>query len=502
MLFIGIFTIIMAIPIFAFKITPSLWNRITTIILLYSALLSLNGLHTESLASGVGIYNGLFTINILTISTEIFILFTGSIIILGWAPINTRCIVSNISNTPSVSEYSIFILFTCLGATLLISSSDLISIYLSLELQSFAVYILATIYRHSESSTSAGLKYYLLGGLSSAFILLGTAIIYSYTGITQFESLYTIIQVPGFTNINDGITWGILFIGIGFLFKISAAPLHNWAPDVYDGVPTIITIWLTTIPKISLLIFILLIQSGLKGNNEYINVGLSIYNNIDVDLWKNILLIFSVSSLIIGTVVGLSQYRIKRLLAYSTISHIGFILLALQINSEQSIESFIFYIAQYSITNVNIFITVLAFGYVIKRQDIVSIDELKGQFKINPILSVSLSICLFSIAGIPPIIGFFAKQMVLYSSILDNNYFMSVTAIIVSVISAFYYLKIVRTIFFDNSDEINTKINSQNISNVHSFIISILTIIITLFVIQPNIILNSTQIIALSLFNN
>lgn len=317
-------------------------------------------------------------------------------------------------------------------------------------------------------------------GLSSAFILLGTAIIYSYTGLTQFESIYSLIEV----NINNAIIWGIFFIAIGFLFKIAASPLHNWAPDVYDGVPTIITIWLSTIPKIALLIFLVEIQSGI---------------NFDINIWKNLLLISSILSLIIGSIVGLSQYRIKRLLAYSTISHIGFILLSLSINTEQSIESFIFYIIQYSLTNITIFIVLLAFGYTIKLKDIEFIDELKGQFKNNPLLSFSISICLFSIAGIPPMIGFFAKQMVLYSSIINDYYFISLIAIIVSVISASYYLKIIRIIYFDNLNI--TTIYNESISNIHSYIISIFTFIITLFVIQPNIILNSTKLIALSIFN-
>lgn len=163
MLTIGIFTILVAIPIFSYNISSSTWNRITIFIILYSALLSLNGLHIESIASGIGIFSGLFSINSINISTEIFILIIASIIIIAWAPINTRNINYNLSNTPTISEYSILILFTCIGSIILISSNDIISIYLSIELQSFAVYIIATIYRNSESATSAGLKYFLLG---------------------------------------------------------------------------------------------------------------------------------------------------------------------------------------------------------------------------------------------------------------------------------------------------------------------------------------------------
>ena len=540
MLTIGLISLLVAIPVFSYRITPSLFNRITSVVLIYSALLAFNGLHIESLASGVGIYSGLFHVTTVSVAIEGFLLFTGALILLGWGPRQNTTVV------PTISEYSLMILFTSMGATLLLSSSDLVSMYLSIELQSFAVYILATLYRDSES---AGLKYFLLGGLSSALILLGTALIYSYTGLTQFESIYTLVQgaSPGADSIaysaaySGGLTYGLLLIGIGFLFKVAAAPLHNWAPDVYDGVPTIVTSWLTTMPKISIFVFLLELQSGLEGSFE--SLSLLLNEDTAINIWKNLLLIASLLSLIIGTVVGLSQYRIKRLLAYSTISHVGFLLLALAINTEESIESFLFYLIQYSLTNVNTFLILLAFGYImstsksyqlssrttnkqsINKIDIQFIDQLKGQFKENPLLGLSLALCLFSMAGIPPLIGFFAKQMVLYSSTHGGYYFLSIIAILVSVISASYYLKIIRVIYFDTQD-INTDlvytdstVNSRApaqifdfltgptittpgvaLTNVHSLLISSLTMIIVLFVLQPSILLNSSHILALSLF--
>lgn len=537
MLSIGLISLLVAIPVFSYRITPSLFNRITSVVLIYSALLAFNGLHIESLASGVGIYSGLFHVTTVSVAIEGFLLFTGALILLGWGPVTDKTIVrSSTTVVPTISEYSLMILFTSMGATLLLSSSDLVSMYLSIELQSFAVYILATLYRDSESATSAGLKYFLLGGLSSALILLGTALIYSYTGLTQFESIYTLVQVTGSDSVaysaaySGGVTCGLLLIGIGFLFKVAAAPLHNWAPDVYDGVPTIVTSWLTTMPKISIFVFLLELQSGLEGSFE--SLSLLLGDETSINIWKNLLLIASVLSLIIGTVVGLSQYRIKRLLAYSTISHVGFLLLALAINTEESIESFLFYLIQYSLTNVNTFLILLAFGYImstsksyllsnrtinkqsVNSTDIQFIDQLKGQFKENPLLGLSLAICLFSMAGIPPLIGFFAKQMVLYSSTHGGYYFLSIIAILVSVISASYYLKIIRVIYFDSprvaprTDVVYTEntinssetITTPTITNVHSLLISSLTMIIVLFVLQPSILLNSCHILALSLF--
>ena len=540
MLSIGLISLLVAIPVFSYRITPSLFNRITSVVLIYSALLAFNGLHVESLASGVGIYSGLFHVTTVSLAVEAFLLFTGALILLGWGPITEKTkIMSGTTVVPTISEYSLMILFTCMGATLLLSSSDLISMYLSIELQSFAVYIIATLYRDSESATSAGLKYFLLGGLSSALILLGTALIYSYTGLTQFESIYSLVQVTGVapghsitpgpdsTSLpySSGVTCGLLLIGIGFLFKVAAAPLHNWAPDVYDGVPTIVTAWLTTMPKISIFVFLLELQSGMEGSFESLSLILGVGSEHSINIWKNLLLTASVLSLIVGTVVGLSQYRIKRLLAYSTISHVGFLLLALAINTQESIESFLFYLIQYSLTNVNTFLILLGFGYIISTSksyltnstkqpvnttDIQFIDQLKGQFKENPLLGLSLAICLFSMAGIPPLIGFFAKQMVLYSSTHGGYYFLSIIAILVSVISASYYLKIIRVIYFDspvNSKDIATTTNTQNstitvptITNVHSLLIASLTMVITLFVMQPSILLNSCHLLALSLF--
>lgn len=406
-----------------------------------------------------------------------------------------------------------------IGACILVSSSDLISMYLSIELQSFALYIIAALYRNSESATAAGLKYFLLGGLSSALILLGSAIIYSYTGITDFQGIYSLVSVA--SNSNDysfiqPIVWAMLLIGSGFLFKVASAPFHNWAPDVYDGTPTIVTAWLSTIPKISIFVFLLELQNGTQGNLESLSLLLG---DDTVSIWKNLLLSASLLSLVLGTVLGLSQYRIKRLLTYSTISHVGFLLLALAINTQESVESFLFYLVQYTITNINVFIILLAFGYILhntiigvnnKSQDstdIQFIEQLTNQFYSNPVLSVSFAICLFSIAGIPPLIGFFAKQMVLYSSTHGGYYFLSIVAILVSVISASYYLKIVQVIYFTNTTITNSlKTMTSNgsfsspVTNVHSILIATLSAIIVLFILQPTILLNACHLLSLSLF--
>jgi NADH-ubiquinone oxidoreductase chain 2 len=517
MLVLGIFSLMMAVALPTVRISPLLLIRVTSIILLYAAALSFNASYIQAIGSGVGIYSGLFQVTSLSQVIDTFIFVIAAFVILPWAPakfITGSNVSMNVSQA-SIPEYSLIILFTTCGATFLISSADLVSMYLSIELQSFAVYILAALYRDSESATSAGLKYFLLGGLSSGLILLGSALVYSYTGLTSFEGIYSLLSVSTEDSITSAVTIGLAITVVGFLFKIAAAPFHNWAPDVYDGTPTIVTTWLTIMPKISILVFLLELQTGLSG----VTLSLPIYGvAATFNVWKNLLLISSMLSLIIGTVVGLAQFRIKRLFAYSTISHVGFLLLALAINTEESIESFIFYLIQYSITNLNAFLILLAFGYVISQAsaasnestDIQFISQLKGQFRSNPLLGFSLAACLFSMAGIPPLMGFFAKQMVLYSATHAGYYFMSFVAIIVSVISAAYYLRIVRVIHFETSSSLTSGVSGQEsqststvpyITNVHSFTIATLTLAIALFVFKPSFILNSTHLLALSLFN-
>ena len=552
--------ILMANTLYSSTITPTLLTRITSITLLFSAALSFNALYVQAIGSGLGLYSGLFHVTSVTQALEVFVFIIGAFILMPWASeiINIQELKfsnTQVSSTPTIAEYPLIILFTTIGASFLISSCDLVSIYLSIELQSFAVYILAVIYRNSESATSAGLKYFLLGALSSALILLGSSIIYAYTGLTNFESIYTIVSVNNispdwFISVSHAVILGVLIIGVGFLFKVAAAPFHNWAPDVYDGVPTIVTTWLTVMPKISIFVFLLELQIGsetLIGYTDYENVSssLSLFSleesndislffgfEVTINVWKNLLLTTSLLSLVIGTVVGLVQYRLKRLLAFSTISHVGFLLLALSANSEESITSFLFYLMQYSITNLNVFFVVLAFGYIIhsnyaaslienKSMDISFITQLKGQFHANPVLGLSLAICLFSIAGIPPLVGFFAKYMVLYSAVEKGYYFLAFVGILASVVSAAYYLRIIRVVFMGELSSLenskyfetfqmslmnNTHHQFMNpeavnmLTSIHSYMIAVLTLFITLFILSPSFFLNSSNLLALSLF--
>ena len=546
-----------------------LYSRATITILLVSSLIAYDNLYFLFLNKGIGIFGGLFHSTSTTSVFHIFILLISSVILLltsfyprkvwlkEYSSIDRllftkliyyqTIILNKMGEQYKIIEYSLIILFIVTGSIFLISTSDLVSIFLSIELQSYGLYLLSTIYRDSEPATSGGLMYFLLGGLSSCFILLSTALLYANSGTTNLDSLYIITSISNVSN--DTMTgllyWyksyyihiSLLFMSVGFLFKVSAAPFHFWSPDVYDGIPTIVTTFVAIIAKISIFIFLLEL------------VHYTSKSMFDMEFsWTMSLLFSSLLSLVIGTVVGLTQSRIKRLLAFSTVSHVGFILLALSIHSVESTQAFMFYLMQYSISNLNAFMLIITIGYSlycyvykanseeksyenndnlqdINNSPIQLIDQLKGYYYINPWLSLSLAITLFSFAGIPPLIGFFAKQMVLSAAIDSGYIFMSLVAILTSVISAVYYLAIIKQIFFDKPDytvnselndfnaeglitekntiikKVNIKMNNIVISSSLSLSISIITFIISLFIFIPQEWLSVANLLALILFN-
>jgi len=567
--------------------------------------------------------------------------------------LNTPYLIVNNNNYSrlEVKEYSFLLLYTVLGGSLLISSQNLISLYLSLELQSFTLYILSTSQIRSFKGTSGGLKYFLLGGLSSGFILLGCSLLYAYTGTLNLEYIFMIYS-DNFSNYFIDPCLLILFAGL--LFKVSAAPFHNWAPDVYNDVPTYSTAWLIVIAKLSILILMLIlihnIHSGLNLNDlNSLEQYYSYYNNIEsnslynndfkslnnisslfvsndvsfslwnpsyssLGLWTNVLTLSALFSLIIGTVLGISQSKIKRLFAYSTITHVGFLLLALSLNSITSLDAFIFYLIQYTITNINLFFILIAWGYLYCRyyleKDFIPIRILKvnpysfkdiyieptlydffdyakdnkiigekynnlfhpyKNIKINtisknllldqnfqyndfniednewlytpvpfltnfkgmnsrdPFLAFCLSATIFSLAGVPPLIGFFAKQQILLASIQLDYYLISIVAIFTSVVGAAYYLRIVKFIYFyddvfvpyylnndksigNNNDNFNNKsiftlgsLNYDNIlpmlpSNNLSLVIAILTNISLFYILKPYVLVNIIYTVTIPLF--
>jgi NADH-ubiquinone oxidoreductase chain 2 len=528
-----------------------LFNRVAILALIPCIL---QGVVSSSILSkGIGLHGGLLHITNITQIFQIFIFFLSTLILTltsfhsrkVWVSeyssffelLNSKLIyyktkiINKMGEYLKIIEYPLIILFVNLGAVFLISTNDLVSIFLSIELQSYGLYILSTIYRNSESSTAAGLIYFLLGGLSSCFILLGTSLLYANSGTTSLDGLYIINNISEFSDMTYWykpyyINFAFLIFSIGFLFKVSAAPFHFWSPDVYDAIPTIVTTFVAIIAKISIFIFLLELVYYTTNNFSDLN-------------WTFGLIISSLFSLIIGTVVGLTQFRIKRLFAYSTISHIGYILLALGISSVESTQAFIFYLTQYSISNLNAFIILIAIGFSLytyvsdnkehkelldkNNSPIQLVSQLKGYFYINPVLAISLAITIFSFMGIPPLIGFFGKQMVL-SAALDKGYiFITLIAILTSVIGGVYYLTIIKEIFFYSPtykvnpiledltivgkiepglQEININYKNITLSSPMAFIISAITLIILLFIFLNKEWLNMGTILVHTLFNS
>jgi NADH-ubiquinone oxidoreductase chain 2 len=542
-----------------------LYSRVSIIVLLYCSLPAFNSLFITSLDTGIGLYGGLFHATSTTQIFHIFIFLISAVILQltafyprrVWIPEYSSLkkimfykflyyrtkIVNKMGEQFKIIEYPLILLFIVTGATFLVSTSDLVSIFLSIELQSYGLYLLSTLYRNSELATSGGLTYFLLGGLSSGFILLGTSLLYANSGTTNLDGIYVITSLSDLANESNNVLYwyksyyihfSLLILSVGFLFKVSAAPFHFWSPGVYDAIPTIVTTFVAIVAKISIFIFFL----------ELVHYTSNSLFNFEFT-WTSSLLVSSLFSLIIGTVVGLTQKRIKRLFAYSTISHVGFILLALSINSIESIQAFIFYLMQYSISNLNAFIILISIGfslyYYVNDNDefkeladknnspIQLTSQMKGYFYINPVLALSLAITIFSFAGIPPLIGFFAKQMVLSAAIDSGYVFLALIAILTSVIGAVYYLNIIKQVFFDKPDyEINPelikanlhgnislsqknnvliekvefKINNIILSSSLTITISVLTLIILLFIFIPQEWLSMANILAMILFNS
>ena len=358
---------------------------------------------------------------------------------------------------------------------------------------------------------------------------------------TNLEGLYVITNICESSDYNSYINviyiykpyyinFSLIIMSVGFLFKVSAAPFHFWSPDVYDAIPTIVTTFVAILGKIS--IFIFLLELVHYTSNSFFVLQFT---------WTTSLLVSSMLSLIVGTILGLTQFRIKRLFAYSTISHIGFILLALTINSIESITAFIFYIMQYSISNLNAFVLLISIGFSLfcyinnnkqykklldkNNSPIQVISQIKGYFYLNPLIAISLALTIFSFIGIPPLIGFFAKQMVL-SAALDRGYvFLALIAILTSVISAAYYLGIIKQVFFDKVEyQLDSRLkffylhvsflyNNETIKkitfNVENIVlsssltvtISIFTLIILFFIFTPQEWLSINNILAIILFN-
>ena len=384
-------------------------------------------------------------------------------------------------------EFSMLILLSTLGMMLLISSNDLIMLYLAVELLSLSFYVLAGIKRDSQHSTEAALKYFLLGALSSGLLLFGMGLVYAFTGETSFDGLSQILWY----SVNDTeVIIGAIFMLIALLFKVAAAPFHQWIVDTYEGAPTIVTAFFAIVPKIATLGVIILLVTGPF-----------------LPLWDQLqpLVAFTaVASLFVGSIGALNQAKLKRLLAYSAITHIGFLLIAVLPNTILSLHAAFVYLVLYIIMSFNTFTFVLA---TFKHGNFIT--QLSGLSRYNPVLAFTFAFTLLSVAGVPPLAGFYSKYLVLLEAINSEFYAVAILAIIASCIASFYYLRIIKWMFFKDTQFFHMKdigdclypINTQlQVSFIQSIILGSTSWIILTFLFYPGpLVTFSTNIIISSL---
>ena len=395
-------------------------NLLTILSLIFAIALVLNQPNEI-----IKIFNGSYIIDKLSIFMKVLtLLFCVFVLLL------SKDYIKN--NSIDKIEYPIIILASTLGMILMISSYDLIIFYLGLELQSLCLYILASFKRDDERSTEAGLKYFVLSALASGLLLYGCSLIYGFTGSTNFE-----IISENLSEGNTGAVFGMVFIIVGLAFKVSAVPFHMWTPDVYEGSPTSVTSFFALVPKIAALtVFIRFMYV------PFINV---------ISHWQTIIIFLSIASMILGAVAAIGQSNIKRLMAYSSIGHMGYALAGLAPGTNAGIHSTIIYLTIYLVMNLG------AFGciFMMKRENVFyeKINDLSGLSKNHPMLALGFLIILFSLAGMPPLAGFFAKFYIFMAVIEAKMYTLAIIGLVTTVVSAFYYLRIIKVIYFDKPIE-------------------------------------------------
>ena len=362
-------------------------------------------------------------------------------------------------------EYPIIILLSILGMFFMVSSNDIILFYLGLELQSLSLYILASIDRDNLKSSESGIKYFVLSALSSGLLLYGCSLLYGFTGSTNFDLIADELGKE-----NTGAVFAMVFILVGLAFKVSAVPFHMWTPDVYEGAPTSITSYFAVVPKVA-------------GLAVLIKFMLIPFSKILME-WQTIIIFISIASMILGAVAAIGQKNIKRLLAYSSIGHIGYALAGVATGVISGYESAIVYIAIYVVMNLGAFSCL----YLLKKDGEYkeNISDLSGISKKHPILAISFLVILFSLAGIPPLGGFFAKFYVFTAVIEQKMYALAIIGLVTTVISAFYYLKIIKTIYFDDS-VISFDDTKNNLARLSIFISC--SILLTFF-LYPSVLSN------------
>ncbi len=376
-------------------------------------------------------------------------------------------------------EFPVLVVYATVGMMMMISANDLISLYMGLELQSLSLYVIAAFQRDRVRSSEAGLKYFVLGALSSCLLLYGCSLIYGFAGTTQFVALAGLFDGHG-AAASPGLIVGIVFLSAGLAFKVSAVPFHMWTPDVYEGAPTPVTALFAVAPKVAAIAL-------------FMRVMLEPFGGL-IEEWRQVIVLISIASMVLGAFAAVAQHNIKRLMAYSSIGHVGYALIGLASGSEEGLQGVLIYMAIYLVMNVGAFACILSMK--VNDRMVENIDDLAGTAKSHPMMALGILIFMFSLAGIPPMAGFFGKFFIFKAAIGAELYTLAVIGVVSSVVGAFYYLRIVKIVFFDDLLEMFDKPIDRPIR-----VIMALTGIVTmLFFLWPSPLLDSAALAAASLF--
>jgi NADH-quinone oxidoreductase subunit N len=377
-------------------------------------------------------------------------------------------------------EYSVLILLATVGMLLMISANDLIALYLGLEMQSLALYVVASFQRDDAHSVEAGLKYFVLGALASGMLLYGSSLVYGYSGTTSFEQLATTFSQLHGAAPPVGLVVGIVFILAGLAFKVSAVPFHMWTPDVYEGAPTPVTAFFSVGPKLAALALFIRVMVGPFGDL--------------VAQWQQIVVFISIASMVLGAFAAIGQENIKRLMAYSSIGHVGYALIGLAVGNEAGVRSVLIYMTIYLFMNVGVFTCILCMRR--REQMVVGISDLAGLSKSNPLMALALAIFMFSMAGIPPLAGFFGKLYIFLAAVEAGLFGLAIIGLLASVVAAYYYLRIVKVMYFDDPVEPI----DRTIGRELRLVMLGTSVLVALFFLFPQPVLSGAASAAASLF--
>lgn len=395
-----------------------------SVVALAVALVLVGGTHGPLAAPGFG---GMYL-------TDPFAAFAKVLVLIGTAVVAIMAMPYLQREGAARFEFPVLLLFAALGMMLMASAGNLILLYMALEMQSLALYVCAAFRRSSLRATEAGLKYFVLGSLASGMMLYGLSLIYGFTGTVSYSVLMEVVATPA--EVAPGVIIGLVFLLAGLAFKVSAVPFHMWTPDVYQGAPTPVTAFFASAPKvaaIALTVRVLLEPFGAL-----------------VAEWQQIIVVIAALSMVVGALAALVQTNIKRLLAYSSIGHMGYVLIGLAAGSEAGVRGMLVYLAIYVVMNLGTFAVILA----MRRQGrmVEQIDDLSGLARNHPAMAALMAIFMFSMAGIPPLAGFFAKFYVFIAAVEAGMYWLAIVGVISAVVAAFYYIRIVKVMYFDEPE--------------------------------------------------